>query len=186
MDGKGESTLLLSVGKLSSDQYVGHMFKGSESLVNLLAKAIVLHWLRLRRPLRLPLAFIVVTFLWGCSVPSLALCFLQQQRLNKFLVLFWISVLLCLSHSSLCTWFSFFYYLSLWSMFLCSLFSSLSKPYLGICFLACLASSSSPSIGKKPRRCLCRAPGYTFTGPKAFLFNSSYCTSSIGGKGSAK
>ena len=44
MDGKGESTLLLSVGKLSSDQYkLVNKFKCSESLVNLLAKAIVLH-----------------------------------------------------------------------------------------------------------------------------------------------
>lgn len=82
--------------------------------------------------------------------------------------------------------FSFFHYLSLWSIFLCSVFSSLSKPYLRICFVACLASSSSPSIGKSHTG-VCRAPGYTFAGPEAFLCNSSYCASScIGGKGSSK
>lgn len=58
MEGKGESTLLLSVRKLSSNQYVVNKFKCSENLVNFLAKEIML-----QNHLRLHFAFIPVTFL---------------------------------------------------------------------------------------------------------------------------
>ena len=160
-------------------------FKGSEIWVNLLARDMKLHWPYLRRPLRLHIAFIVVTFLWGCSAPSLVLCFLQRQRVNTFLILFWISVLLCLSHSSLCTWSSFSHYLYLWSMFLCSALFLEQSIGENISCLPCIFLFSF--YWQKPCGCLCRAPGYTFTGLGAFLCNGSYCTSScIGGKASTK
>lgn len=98
-------------------------------------------------------AFEVSPCLHCCHLSVRLLCpfpgfFFSNKGLKKF-VLFWISVLLSIPFLSLfLLYFPFLYYLSLWSMFLCSLFSSLSTPYLRVCFLACLASSSSLSIDK--------------------------------------
>lgn len=128
------------------------MLKCSENLLRLLAKEFTFHWVYLQSPLRLPLVFLLVTFLWGCSVPSLVWRFPQQQGLNHFLGSFRISVLLCLPHSSLCTClFSIicpFVPISLFSVFFRE--QTISENML--CYLPCI--SLFPFHWQKPHGCL--------------------------------
>lgn len=145
--------------------------------MRLLAKEFTLHWVYLLSTLRLPLAFFVVTFLWGCSLPSLVWCFPQQQRLNQFLGLLRFSFLLC--HIPLSVLIS--------SIFVpISLFSSFYQEHTVSCEMLCCLPCISlfPFLWQKPHECLCWLHVYRF---QAFLCNSSCCSRSCtGGTASAE
>lgn len=167
MEGKGESVLLLSVRKLSSDQYVVNKFKCSENLVNFLAKEIMLQN-HLRFAFCLHSCHLSVRLL--CPFPGFAFSSATKAKYISWFVLNFSSALSVP-------------FLSLYVIFFFSIICPFC-PYFFVLFLEQTIPenmlSCLPCIffftfhWQKPHGCLCRAPGCTFTGHQAFLCNSSY------------
>lgn len=178
MEGKGER-VLLSVRRLSSDQYVVSKFKCSENLVNFLTKEIMLQN-HLRFAFCLHSCHLSVRLL--CPFPGFAFSSATKAKYISWFVLNFSSAL---SVPFLSLYVIFFFLLFVPFVHI-SLFSSLNKPYLRTCFLAFLASSSSPSTDKSHMGVSVELLAAPLQVTRLFFVTAAIVQTCIGGKAAAK